>query len=156
MTDSLPASPRRKAWVVLSWFVILLTVALIVGLRFLPLGGQAAERMDAQGSRIRLVLLELQGRYLVGVSQLLGPIGGDVTKELPKFNRGSVDQRLHWMSLSGEIAGPAATLESLDEFKDLCRMHKVELTPTQERLVTILGKIYQRLRSWPISGAVGQ
>jgi membrane protease YdiL (CAAX protease family) len=142
MSNSLPMAPRRKGWAILSWVVILLTVAGIVGQRYLPLGEQAAEQADAQGVRIRLVLLELQGRYFVGASQLLGPLGGDLTKDLPKLNRGSVDQRLHWMTLSGEMAGPAATLEHLNQFNELCRKNQVELTPTQERLRTILGRLY--------------
>jgi membrane protease YdiL (CAAX protease family) len=137
-----PEQPRRKGWTEVSWAVILVAVAAVIVQRSWPVSDAAVERAETQDLRLRMVVLELQGRYIVGAHALLGRLGGDLPGEGRKLNQGSVDQRLHAVPLLGELAGPVDALKELDRFDQLRRRHNVALNQTQERLRAILGRLY--------------
>src|SRR6266542_3591321 len=96
-----PEPPRpRKGWVWTSWAVILLAVGAIIGVRFV----QPEPAADPNDPPKRNVIFELQCRYLVGMHNLLGPLVPGLYEESQQFNRGSIEQRLCFVALAGELA----------------------------------------------------
>src|SRR5205085_12437553 len=107
-----PPPPRKRGWALLSWLVILLAVAGIVLVRWLPLqetGGPAED--DAVG----LVVMHMQARTWVGFAAVTGQ-RAEVYEQARVLNTGSVAQRLRFIPVAGELAGPR---EALDRLADL-------------------------------------
>ena len=130
------ATPNHKAWVWASWVVILLAVGTIIGSRF-----WMQSSADGPASK-QMVILELQGRVLVGQQQLLGPLVPNVYQEAMKINRGNVEQRLRVIALAGEIAGATEAFQLLQSLDEARRKADVPISEKQKRVHDILEKLY--------------
>jgi len=143
--------PDRRGWTWTSWAVILLAVAAIIGTR---LWSDPSEAKDGPASK-RMIILELQSRYIVGLSQLLGPLAPNLRDEALKLNQGSIDQRLRVIALAGELAGPADALQLLAALDESSQKASMKLTESQQRVRAILGRLYRDHDAGQIpSGAV--
>ncbi|MHC4108580.1 MAG: hypothetical protein ACYSTY_10890, partial [Planctomycetota bacterium] len=137
-----PPTARPRVWTaVLAWAVIVAAAAGWVTAH----QGQA-EAGSEQAGAIEQVMMELQSKYLVGVSQLPFTTSMDSAvlyeRAEQMLNIGSVDQRLRFIVLANELAGPGEarrSLESLDELlADPPRGDAVELTESQASIRRIL------------------
>jgi membrane protease YdiL (CAAX protease family) len=91
----------------LAWLVIAGVVAFVL-LR------HAAEEMEAR-ERFSRVIFELQARYLVGATELLGQNKKLFYDQAQTLNRGGHEQRLCFVALAGELAGPAEARKLLED-----------------------------------------
>ena len=119
--DSLP-QPRR-GWPLVAWLVILAVVGLILWRNSLPMGEATAGW---------LVPMQMQGRYLVGLSNsgFPGVPKADLYKQAKMtLDKGSDAQRVRFAVLAGELSGPEearrvlAGLEVSEERTLLARLY---------------------------------
>jgi membrane protease YdiL (CAAX protease family) len=146
-----PATPR-KGWSRIAWLGIVLAVTGIAAVRNWP----TSDQTDAHDERLGLIVLEMQCRYLVGAHALLGGLGGPAAglyEQAATLNRGSVDQRLRFIAIAGEMANPAEALKKLSEFDNACRTANVSLTDSQRRVRAALGRLYQDYKRGDVEAA---
>jgi membrane protease YdiL (CAAX protease family) len=133
----LPAEPGRRGYPVIAWSFILVIVAGIVVLQTIrpPRGGPEIKEDTA------LVTMQLQARYLVGAASLLGSNPTFYT-QAQTMNVGTVDQRLRFIALAGELAGPNEALKQLQELEQKLDANQVKPTEAQLALMKSLEKLY--------------
>jgi membrane protease YdiL (CAAX protease family) len=122
-----PSSPRPapRGHPLFAWAVILLAVAGLFVLHLVFQPAAAEEELDA---------FELQARALVGAASL-GPQTPEIySPQVKELDRGSVGQRLRFVVLAGELAGPAEALARLEELQDL--------KGRDEEIGQIFGRLY--------------
>jgi membrane protease YdiL (CAAX protease family) len=131
-----PTPARRRSWAWLAWLVIAGICSYVV------FGRTAAANKSANGDdRLGTILLKVQGRYLVGAEEFLRTRFSHETAK--SFGRGTVDQRLRYVVLAGELAGPREALEELQRLdKDLTK-YKVQPTAAQAKVREILRRLYR-------------
>jgi membrane protease YdiL (CAAX protease family) len=136
---ALPVEPVRRGRPVLAWIAIVLLVVLMVGMQMAPAPSAAPET----GDQAALVLVQLQGRLLVGAAALEGK---EQSKELfaqaESLNHGPLDQRLRFLVLAGELAGPQEAQKQLRELNEKLAANHVHPTPEETELLDILGRLY--------------
>jgi membrane protease YdiL (CAAX protease family) len=130
-----PSSPRPapRGHPLIAWAVILLVVVGLFVLRLVYHPAAGEEEFDS---------FELQARALVGAASL-GPQTPEIySAQVKELDRGSVGQRLRFVVLAGELAGPTEALAHLEALHHLesrgAVAHKVEDDATGE----ILGRLY--------------
>jgi membrane protease YdiL (CAAX protease family) len=128
--------PKRRGLVWTSWAVILLAVVAIIAVRMWPT--QAVEAGDAKPNKI----LELQARIQIGMFRLLGPLMPNAYEQAKQLNRGDLDQRLSFIVIAGEIAGPAEATQHLATLNQQLAKSGVALTDSQKRVREILQLLY--------------
>jgi membrane protease YdiL (CAAX protease family) len=142
-TESLPAAPpMRRGRPLLAWFIILAAVAFILW-RYSTASPHERERYD-------LVNMRLQGRYLVGVSELeqryLGSkkSGGEQLYDEARknLNRGTYPQRLRFVVLAGELKGPKEARKRLHEIDRKYREHCGDPSAEDAETAQILDRLY--------------
>jgi membrane protease YdiL (CAAX protease family) len=151
MHDSIAPSPilaqtppgRLISWPTLMAWIVIAGTAGFEATRsyFIPAEEEAKERSAA-------LLVESQGRMMLGLTELLptgkGPENRqEIRQSLQSLNTGPLPQRFRHVVLTGELAGPAA---ALDELNDLdVRVGKRNITPTedQQKVHDILRRLYK-------------
>jgi membrane protease YdiL (CAAX protease family) len=134
-----PFSPMRLLSALIAWMVILFAVVFVVVGR--PILQAVVERLgwvqhhgageDGADADLRLVIMRMQARYLVGASDLMN-MKGELYKQAKMLNEGTDLQRLSFVILAGELEGPGEALQRL-----------AEIPPFQEaELVGILRRLY--------------
>ncbi len=129
--------PRGNA--IAAWVVILAMASLVVvGHRLVPV--DAGPGPDDAAA---LALAEMQARYAVGVGDLLGAGSEALFRQVEILESGSVGQRLRFVILAAELAGPREARLRLDGLqKDLLAASGVELVPEQQEILEILQDLY--------------
>ncbi len=131
-------TPRRRGNAFVAWLIIIPLVALPTVLRhFSP-----RERQAAAADAASAVALELQGRLLVGLTQVSGNRELTYQQLKASLDTGPVEQRLRFVVLAGELAGPKEAREQLREWKQRAATHGIELTDKQQALCDILDRLY--------------
>ncbi len=129
-----PAAPSPRGRPLIAWTVIILVVAGLFVLHMLYEPAAGEEQFDA---------FELQARALVGAASL-GPASSEVyTTEVKELNKGSVGQRLRFVVLAGELAGPAEALDRLHELPDLECQAQLTASPDEKAAGETLDRLYQ-------------
>src|ERR1700730_12406268 len=105
--ESEPEPRRRRSWAWLACIVIIVMCAFMV---FARRAGQE-EREEAGEDKSADVTLEFQSRYLVGARNVFPQ--QDYFKSALALRNGGVDQRLRFVVLANELAGPAEALKQL-------------------------------------------
>jgi membrane protease YdiL (CAAX protease family) len=141
-TEPTPAAPPRKGQSLLAWLVIVAAVAFILW-RYSTVSPLEKQKRD-------LVMMRLQGRYLVGLAELAERfLGGTKSvremlyEEAQKsLNRGTYAQRLRFVALAGELKGPEEAREQLHQFD--ARYRKLRGDPPAEEAETarLLDRLY--------------
>jgi membrane protease YdiL (CAAX protease family) len=115
LLTALPGEPvidvrRPRGWSIAAWLLIAAVAGLVIvrtAMHKRSGGGAAAES---------IVTIQMQGRYLVGAAGL-GLPGADrkalYAQARDNFNQGSYSQRLRFVVLAGELAGPDEALKAL-------------------------------------------
>lgn len=139
-----PPAPRRSSWLPyvstsISWLVIWGLVVLIV------FGQSRRERGPAQTaaeSRLDNTLLEMQARYLVGAGEMFRGQGINFFGQASALDRGTVGQRIRFITVAGEMASPAEACKRIKELRTQIVKYKVQPTKEQVRILAILDRLY--------------
>src|SRR5262245_31968142 len=102
--------PPRRGHPVIAWLVILTFALAAIGLSFL----RPLQKVAASKDQANLLVLELQARYMVGLTSLMGQKDPNLLKQIQVLNTGSISQRLRYVVLAGEVAGPAQAVSHLE------------------------------------------
>jgi membrane protease YdiL (CAAX protease family) len=131
-------APPKKGWPWLAWPVIL---ALVVLFAFAghyrqehPPAGEEGEMEDA--------LLRMQARYAVGAAQATGH-GKTLLEQLRTLDSGPVPQRLRFVVLAGELAGPQEAQKYLRQIESEVAKKTLQPTADQATLLDILRRLYR-------------
>lgn len=147
-----------RGWTWLSWFAILLLVVFIVSLRDAkrPQGIELPPLDDSPASMQGLV--EFQGRFIVGMGELLRQVPGHDPKELIEgdptdaankderlmiYAKGNFGQRLQNVIVVGDVSGPDNAIKLLSLLN--LQLNEERLVPSGEQraLQLSLGKLYR-------------
>src|SRR5262249_9643940 len=133
--------PRKVGHPLLAWLVIIPLLAAAVWLQRPPPPPEEAALNDP----LAVLLLEMQARYAVGAADLFGSLEGKRSfyAQVAKLNTGSVAQRLRFVVLAGELAGPMEALERLRELDRKLVEHGITPTPEQTQIKDALGRLYR-------------
>src|ERR1700687_632497 len=139
-----PPPPREKVRAIISgiisWIVILLVVAFLVYRISSPADTLAADQDDSPAKE--LVVIQIQGRLLVGAYNLGGRKDKQYADQAASLNVGSPTQRLAAVVLIGELANAAKAREKLSDLLDEWDKDRTQLTDKQHRAVRILWILY--------------
>ena len=135
------APPARKGHPLVAWLVILAVVGFILW--------RNEDESFHEGARYDLLVMRLQARYLVGLTQL--PMSRSLGKNMPEklyteaqksMNRGPYAQRLRFIALAGELIGPGEAIHQLHQLDE--RYSSLHGEPSQDdaRTAAILGDLY--------------
>ena len=146
--DSTAVVRKRRGHPVIAWIVILALVVLGSGL----LSPDAAtdgdvEAEDTEASAYQTIL-ELQARYFIGASKVVGADPGVFQEQIDMFNRGSYRERLCYVVLTGEMLGYEVGQKALIQLNANALAAGLELSETDRRLSRTL----QQLLTQYISG----
>jgi membrane protease YdiL (CAAX protease family) len=131
-----PHSPWPRVWATLAWVVILGVVGWQVVGRHLV----ARERGAAADSQLELLTMRMQARYLLGTRELVGVPG--LYDQARALNTGSVAQRLRFVVLAGELAGPAEARSQLHKLDLNLAQNKRTYAPGEAATRALLDKLY--------------
>jgi membrane protease YdiL (CAAX protease family) len=140
--DGIPTvEPFRRGLAILAWPVIL---ALVAFLAIFPHLRETAPSDKALVDRISGVLMQLQTRYALGASKLLGQpkLKEDLYHQLEGMSGGSVIQRLRFAVVAGEFKGWSAALDQLDDLDEDLAKHNHQLTETERKTLDVLVQLY--------------
>ena len=135
------APPARKGRPLVAWFVILAIVGLILW--------RNEEESSRESARYDLLVMRLQGRYLVGLNHL--PMGPPLDKDMRQklyeeaeksMNRGPYAERLRFVVLAGELIGPKEALAQLRHLDERYRSLHGEPPQEDARTAAILVDFY--------------
>jgi membrane protease YdiL (CAAX protease family) len=136
-----PDLPPPRGRPLLAWLVILLAVGYVLYREQRP--APADEKQPPADKATASFVLEFQARYLVGAGQLLGEKEKlHLYEQMSSLNTGSFGQRLRFVILAGEMAGPDEALRKLEELNRQLAESKVELTADQAALKKDLTRLY--------------
>jgi membrane protease YdiL (CAAX protease family) len=124
-----PPAPRRKGWPVPAWLVILGLIGFLLWRNH-----QAAQERPVRYP----ALVEMQARYLVA-------LGGSpaLYSQARTLDRGPFGERLRFVVVAGELAGPGEARERLRALEAAVAGGDVPPpTPEQQRLANILDRLY--------------
>jgi hypothetical protein len=135
-----PRRPGEFLGAAIAWLVIFLLVGFLVYRTVRPTPEEKGE--DA---KLGNIVWEMQARYLVGFSHLWKDLKGgpaDIYQQALAFNRGGPKQRLQFVVLAGELAGPGEALRLLRDLDQLPH-EDFQPTPAQRQVRDILGRLYR-------------
>jgi membrane protease YdiL (CAAX protease family) len=124
---------------VLAWLVILGLAGTTIGLSYL----RPVQKIAAGKDQANLLVLEVQGRYLVGLTSFMGQKNPQIVEQIRMLNSGSIAQRLHYVVLAGELAGPPEALEGLQDIERTSRSWNIPLGTTEEAIKQDLEHLYR-------------
>jgi membrane protease YdiL (CAAX protease family) len=145
--DPAPDPPRRRSGsmtgTLLSWGVILALVTLAMFAQ----GRRQQAREDEQSDKLGTIIMRIQGRLLVGSRALFADMprneANDPLAEAHALNTGSLDQRLRYVVLVGELAGATEALQQLNLLREKLRDQRIEPPAEQAAVLDILDRLYQ-------------
>ncbi|MCC6421825.1 MAG: CPBP family intramembrane metalloprotease [Gemmataceae bacterium] len=131
--------PRRwpAVWVLLAWVVIAGGVFWQAAGRYLV---AESPRQEAVAEEMAHLTTRVQARYAVGAHELF-PMPA-MYEQMKALNAGPIGQRLRFVVLAGDLAGPAEALRQLRDLDAAARHEKVKYTPRQRAVRDILERLY--------------
>jgi membrane protease YdiL (CAAX protease family) len=134
----LDEAPRPRGHPVIAW----LAIVLLVGIAVVLTDARPASK-DPQGkNHVALLLMQMQGRYIVGAASLLGHSDPSFYRQVQALNVGPVPERLRFVVLAGELAGPKEALRHLDELRQLLARKGTKPTATDAAIIDSLATLY--------------
>jgi membrane protease YdiL (CAAX protease family) len=131
---------RKKGWPWLAWPVILLGVATAV------VAARLRQEDHSNQHAMEVVIGQMQARYVVGAANsplAMGQGGSALLEQLRGINTGSVSQRLRFVILAGELAGPKDALKYLGELKQQVKKDEIRPNKDEAHLLDILDRLYR-------------
>jgi membrane protease YdiL (CAAX protease family) len=146
---SAPAAepPRRLGHPLPAWLVILALVVLAVWRQHEE--PEAGGAQPARGGDLGERVLQLQGRFAVGMMEMVPQDRAKTYADLAKLDTGSAGQRLSFVALANELVGPDEALKKLLLLER--HVHRQELTLSEaqakvKRILAWLLRDYQKKR----------
>jgi membrane protease YdiL (CAAX protease family) len=142
-TEPAPPPPPRRGQAWLAWLVIV-GACLLVAWR-------AARASKAREEDNAPFMVEVQARYLVGVADLSKYSGKQAYEQLRGLDRGDYGQRLRFIILAGELAGPDEAINLLQKLEEDRRDGKWKTEPPEalQDAATTLLQINETRRTDP-------
>lgn len=129
-----PVPPRGHPLV--AWGFIILMAGGISWLQSI----RSEERSTKSQDRAGLLMMQMQGRLIVGWAHLFAGSSGQTPIE--RFNTGSIPRRLRAIILEGELAGPKRSKELLKDLEKKAVENHVNLSVMDVLLWDILSRLY--------------
>jgi membrane protease YdiL (CAAX protease family) len=129
-----PMAPKGRP--LLAWGFIILMAGGISWLQSIRTEERSVKTQDRAG----LLMMQMQGRLLVGIARLL-PVPSNQSP-VESLNTGSVSHRLRAIILEGELAGPRRAQELLNDLEEKIHSNHVEVGDTDKSLQQILTRLY--------------
>jgi len=139
ITD-IPPPRRGLAW--LAWIVILGAVVFEIAGQYI-----APQEVEPAGKeRAAEMIVEEQGRNLVGLPQLNPMWKTDPRSQRDSLDTGPLEQRFRFIILTGESDGPGAALEELADLDKRMETNGIRPTEDQQRERDILERLYRNYK----------
>lgn len=142
--DSQPLRSRGRIGITLAWIVIFCMSVGMIGLHFVD-----AEVVQGEGGAddLGISLMRVQGMYMVGAGEILpGQRQQLYGPSATSLNLGTPAQRMRFIVLAADMAGPGEAARLLGELRSLLADPLVgeppELAPSEHDVLAILGKLY--------------
>ncbi len=143
---------QRKGRPIFAWAVI---VVLVLAIVLLPKIVPLRSSLDT-GVQTDLLIMKSQSRYLVGtanlIKALLGKPDPQLYEQAKTLNAGSVEQRLRFVVLAGELQGPAEAQKQLHALAEQLAEQAIDLTAEQAALKKILDQLYSDYAKQKLEG----
>ena len=94
-------------------------------------------------SELQRRILEVQGKYLVAAAQTSTVQKSQMYQSARSLNSGSLLQRMAFVALAGELAGPEEALRQVQRTKHLVEKSRDSVPDSQKRVFSTLEKLYQ-------------
>jgi membrane protease YdiL (CAAX protease family) len=124
----------------LAWVVIVGMVAAILLLRKIQ-AEKAANESIPVGERLSLAVMQLQGRVSIGMAELQNN-RQSALEQIKTLNTGSLDQRLRFAVLAGELGGPSVARIHITELEQATREMSEPENPVHAKTVDVLRRLY--------------
>jgi membrane protease YdiL (CAAX protease family) len=152
-TETPPSAPPRKGRPLIAWLIIFAVVAFILW--------RYQTRSPLERQRYDLVTMRLQGRYLVGVSELGERYLGAkkdwreqfYTEAKKDLDKGTYPQRLRFVVLAGELKGPDEARTELQHIDRRYREHCGDPPAEDAQTADILDHLYASRAKEPEAAA---
>lgn len=143
--DSFDRPPSFKTYPGVAWTVIIILSIVAIALHSIDLS-PSKQPAEQKSDGVDLILMELQGKYLVGLASVMGN-RAQLYAQITELNTGTIGQRHRFIVLSAELKGPAEAAENLRKLHALLededgKSRRVEMTPEQQTVHHALRKIY--------------
>lgn len=130
---------RRPGYPMIAWLVIL-------GMTLFSAGvfsdDPPPENNGESGMSAQLTIMELQARYFIGATQAAGVDSDMLLQQVDVLNRGTYRERLCFVILEGELAGPERAARSLARLNEQAADAGLELSETDADLARTLDRLY--------------
>src|SRR5262245_20135823 len=140
MSQEIQSSPdvqSRKWRPALTWLLSIVAWLIIVGIAVLiawPRAHDVEGQESPAAAMARLMTQQLQARYLVAAADFFQMNKSQFADAAQTLNVGPVDQRLRAVVVTGEVAGPKAAWEQLQELQSKIEAQGVVLTAEQSEV----------------------
>lgn len=111
----MPGRRMPRGHPIIAWFFIILGCAAAIGLRFIDKEPQKPGDEDPLG----VLVMELQGKYMIGITQWQGDNPMIYGQAKTALNLGSIEQRQRFVILAGELVDDAEAAEQLAQLDAL-------------------------------------
>ena len=152
MPHETSARPAPRGMMGLAWVVIVLMCLMTLVIHAADLRKQPSTAPQiASENPIEAMLMELQGKYIVGAAEV-SPQNAVLIESLERaLNVGSVNQRQKFIVLVGELLGPDKALSRLDDLDELIEAEQQSnqsdqplLSPDDQRVQAALRELFEQ------------
>lgn len=142
-SNATSAQPTRRGHALLAWGIIVGIVVLALLRDRLPIDADDAPA-GTSSSSLALVVFELQARNLVGFHELAGDQAADIWRQAESLNQGALDQRLRFVAITNELAGPEQALLALEGLNDQIKAANLTVSADDRATLDILGRLLRQ------------
>ncbi|MCA9205556.1 MAG: CPBP family intramembrane metalloprotease, partial [Planctomycetales bacterium] len=131
---------RRFGHPIVAWVVTGATIGLLL---YLSAVAEMPEETDSMlTERWQAQVMEWQGKYLVSASQFPTLTGEQLFEQAESLDMGTIDNRLRFVILAGELAGAEKGAAHLEDLRRRLRISETLPTETQAALMSTLKRMY--------------
>jgi membrane protease YdiL (CAAX protease family) len=137
-----PERPAPQGYSRLAWLIFV--VAVVFWTLILPRLRQSAPEAERGREPLQDATMRLQARTLLGTGYLLHQSGPDLYPQAQAMlDHGPYGQRLRFVTLAGELEGPAEARKQLARLKRERREEALDATGEEMRLTDLLERLYE-------------
>src|SRR5262249_15758128 len=97
---------------------------------------------DDRDNRIALLVMQMQSRLMVGITNLFGKLDRNSAAQLRQFDTGTLEQRWRYIILMVELSRPKEALQELDRLDEKLQERQIETTEDQKTIHDLLHRLY--------------
>src|SRR5262249_8541473 len=133
------APPSAKGHPVLAWIII--TAAVVFLTLILPHLRPAAAEV-ATDHETHSTLMEMEARGILGAALVFGHKEAEVYSQAQTLDRGSFTDRLRFVALAGELAGPEEAHDRLSDLENARQVGQLEASDRAVETAALLERLY--------------